>query len=99
VPDPAPYLPRATDAEIERVIEVAIPELREALKTVMQDHNPIDCFDIAKGTSSKTGVKTRYVCFIAHEFAACILEGTMKGIGDSMKAQMDLAASLSSKRL
>jgi hypothetical protein len=90
-------LPRATDAEIERVIDAMIPEIRQSLKTVMQEHNPVDSFDCGTGTNS-TGAKTRYVCFIAHEFAALIFEGTMKGMADSMKAQMELYRSVAGEK-
>jgi hypothetical protein len=85
----SPYtLPRATDAEIERVLTAMIPEIRQSLKTVMQDHHPIDCFNCAEGTNSATGIKSHYMCFIAHQYAGEILEGTMQGIGKSMDTQV-----------
>lgn len=86
---PIPLNPVMTSEQIERCIDAAIPELRTAIKTMIENQEGIHIFDIWSGRNSKTGIESKMVCFIAVDELALVLEGAAKGIGESQKLQMD----------
>jgi hypothetical protein len=79
-----------SDAELDRIIATAGPNLRTALQSVLSG-NAVHLFNIADGTNSQTGVKTNFVCFIVQEYTAMILATTIQGIAaSSEKAMADM---------
>jgi hypothetical protein len=67
-----------TDAQIDALIEKVKPEIRVAIRAVMEGQ-AVHIFDLLDGTNSSSGIKTKFVMFIAHEAPAAILEATVRG--------------------
>lgn len=70
--------------QVDRVVKAAIPELKIALESVLEN-GAVHIFTLADATNSKTGIKTKLVCFIALDAPAAILEGTLKGIEEAQE--------------
>jgi hypothetical protein len=81
-----------TNTDLDQLIERAKPELRKALESALSGA-AVHTFNIADGTNSQTGVKSNFVCFIAHEYTAMVLEAVAQGLAaSSQKAMADMMA-------
>ena len=79
--DANPPIPTAEQQRmLDRTIEAAIPEIRQALIMVLSRRAACDHFTIAKFSNKTPGFNGAIRCFIAEETIALILDGTSEGI-------------------
>lgn len=77
------------DEQAERVIEAAIPQLRDALKGLLVCGDTLHIFVLDLATGRGQG-EAKIVCFIADECTALVLEGAARGIDAANKRYAEL---------
>ena len=87
-----------TDSQIDSLIERVKPELRTAFKALISGTG-VHIFNFADGANSSSGVKSKIVCFLAHEAPAAILEGTAQGIDAAQKVFLSQMRTLQDKTI
>lgn len=85
------------DPGIERTIEAAIPELKLALRSIVEG-SAVQIFTLADGVNQSTGVRSKILCFVVNDLSGAILEGTARGIEDSQKLLNEKMAQLAKRQ-
>lgn len=72
------------EKDLERCINAVLPELKVALRSIVNNGKASDAFTLLEWTqNSHGGVKSKIVCIVAVDTLAAVLEGTLQGVQQS----------------
>jgi hypothetical protein len=90
-----------SDEAIERIVQLMIPHLRLSFRTMFDNNIMVHAFNCAEVSSNVAPeLRVGYVCIIAEEASAAILESTANGIDKAnaiFQNRMKRVASLMTK--